>query len=450
MLNQNRLNYVPSVSNSVTLLSRRVVLFPLCFFQFYLTATVIVFATGPWPWPVPDPFSLYLYLFCTQLALWLGYGVGLTFHRGGYYSFLKINSIIKISLILNLVWIVPTFMLRMNVGTFNAADIMNAIANGFTNPGANYLAKAENLSKLQGTPIFGYVSLLISPVLWLLVPLAVVYWDRLTLVTRSLFVFFVIADVMSWVAIGTNKGIADYVILLPWLLIAKKPEFIAKIRFVSTLKFLVVCVLGFVLLFSFFSFGMYGRGHESIPTYDAATGVEIDRGNWMVCLLPSEGQGAVAMFAYYLTQGYYALSLAIEEPFISSYGVGNSFYLTGLVERFVGQGVVSDITYPARIEKYGWDRLSQWHSFYVWIASDVSFFGVLVVVFLVGQLFAMVWLDVLMKLNPFAVALFAMLIIMLFYFPANNQVLAFSGTANSFFVFLACWLFTRKRYILGA
>lgn len=430
----------------VPCMTRRVVMFPIWFFQCYLAFTVFLFAFGPWPWPVPDPFSLYLFLFIAQFALWLGYRTGLNSHQGGYYGRWRIDTLIKISLLMNLVWIIPNFMLRMNIEVLNFTEITGAIAKGFLDPGSNYLARAQAFSELEKTPFFGYISLLISPLLWLLVPLAVVYWNRLNRISRCLFVFFVIADLLSWVAIGTNKGIADFVILMPWLLIARSPELIADIKPARILKILIIFLLGLILLFSFFTLGMSGRGHESIPTYDEAARIEMDKENWMVSMLPPEGQGAVAAFTSYLVQGYYALSLALEEPFESSYGLGNSYYLTGLAQQFVGAGVISDRTYPAKIEKYGWDRLNQWHSFYTWIASDVSFAGTIVVVFFIGRLFAMVWLDVLRKTNPFAVALFALLIIMLFYFPANNQVLAFSGTANPFFVLLVCWILTRKRY----
>ena len=406
-----------------------------------------MFVAGPWPWPVPDSSPLYLYLFCAQLALWLGYRFGLCSRRRGYYGRWKINSIIKTTLILNLFWIIPNYMLRMNIETFNPYEILNFIIQGFVDPGDNYLAKADALSVLERSSYLTFLSLLLSPVRFLLVPLAVFYWSRLTRVVRCLFVLFVIIDLLSWVAIGTNKGIADYLILLPWLIVARRPELIVKIRPAKALKFLVIVFLGFVLLFSFFSFGIYGRGYNTIPTYYAAADIEMDRENWMVRLLPHEGQGAVGMFMSYVVQGYYGLSLALQEPFTSSYGVGNSFYLTSLGERILGEGVISERTYPSKIERYGWDRLRHWHSFYTWIASDVSFPGSIVIVFLVGQLFAVVWLDVLRKTNPFAVALFALLIIMLFYFPANNQVLAFSDTANSFIVILPLWLLSRRKVL---
>lgn len=108
-------------------------------------------------------------------------------------------------------------------------------------------------------------------------------------------------------------------------------------------------------------------------------------------------------------------------------------------------GTISDLTYPARLEKFGLRRYADYHTFYVWIASDVSFPGAIIVVFLIGRLLGLVWIDVLRLENPFAVALFPLLILMIFYFPANNQVLGFGPTATAFWAMLVLWMWTGKR-----
>jgi|ERR1039457_843869 hypothetical protein len=448
MAAQNNTASVSADSLDAPRLNQRLVMFPMWFFQGYLTITVFIFAFGPWPWPVPDPWLLYSFLFCAQIALWLGYKTGLKYQNGSYFGRFEVVTLVKVSLVLNIIWIIPSFMLRLGIEHLDFDTIMTAIATGFIDPADMYKARIAAQNELESTPFFGYIALLIAPILWLIVPLGVFYWNKLNRLTRVSFVFFVIADLLSWVAIGTNKGIADFVVLMPWLLIARNPELITHIKPANILKFIFITLVGLTLLYSFFIIGMSGRAGGSIPTYMESANIEINKNNWMVSLLPPEGQGAVAATTSYLVQGYYGLSLAIQEPFEFCYGVGNSYYLTGLAKQILGVGNVTDRTYPARIEKYGWDSIKNWHSFYTWIASDFSFPGTIVVVFLIGRLFAMVWMDVIRKVNPFAVALFALLIIMLFYFPANNQVFAFSGTANSFFVLFVCWIITRKRNVI--
>jgi hypothetical protein len=428
---------------------RRTVMFPLWFFQAYMAFTVFLFAVGPWPWPVPDPVLLYAFLFLAQWSLWFGYKSAAGSRPGGYRGPWTAVGLIKASLVLNLACIIPNYALRMGRHPAGLSDIVNSISTGLINPAVSYAARNQALAGPVKRGLIEYTPLAMYPILWLLVPLAVVYWSRLKRRHRILIVAFIGVDLMSWVAIGTNKGIADFVIVLPWLLIAANPGVIRSVFQPRNLKILGVFLIGFVLLLTYFAVGQKGRRAGSVPTSDASLSISLDDGNWMVRSLPPGARGFLAAATSYLGQGYCALSLALKEPFVWSYGAGNSFFLTTLIEDFTGKGAISDRTYPARIEKFGMNRYGNWHSFYTWIASDTTFPGTLIVMFLIGRLFALTWLDVLRKDNPFAPALFALLIVLLFYIPANNQVLGYVGMANGFWVILIIWALTRKHYYLA-
>ncbi|MBZ5524459.1 MAG: hypothetical protein LAP21_19650, partial [Acidobacteriia bacterium] len=140
--------------------------------------------------------------------------------------------------------------------------------------------------------------------------------------------------------------------------------------------------------------------------------------------------------------GYYALYLSLKEPFVPMYGAGNSMFLTREAERFLDLPGFSQRSYPARIEKYGWSVNQLWCSIYPWIASDISFPGVIVFVFLVGHFFALAWLDTLMA-NPFALLAFTNFLIMLIYFSGNNQMMQSGEGGVAFWVLLFAWLLTR-------
>jgi hypothetical protein len=423
-------------------LYRRIALFPLWFFESYLALTVFLFAFGPWPWPVPDPFRLYLFLFLAQAALWLGYRTGIERLPRVYRGRWSAERLIEISLLLNLLWLIPNYMLRMGVTRFDLPKIIRSITIGFRDPVIPYRAKFEGAGETTALNILG---LLLYPLLWLLVPLAITHWKRLKPIYRWSFIFFVAADLLSWVAIGTNKGIADYALLLPCLVLAARPDILARGQGRRRAGVLALFALGLVLMLAYFGATMKSRGGGSIRTSDPNAKIELNQKDWTVRFLPPAARASVGAVAAYIDQGYYALGLALMEPFDWSYGAGNSYYLTGLVEHFTGKGSVSNRTYPAKLEKTGWDRYGRWHSIYSWIASDVTFPGALIFVFFIGRLFALVWLDVLGKRNPWAPPLWALLVIMLFYFSANNQVLAFANTANPFWALLLVWAWARKR-----
>ncbi|MGP8106599.1 MAG: hypothetical protein ACLQLE_11995 [Desulfobaccales bacterium] len=428
--------------------NRRVRMFPIWFFEAYLTFTVLVFAFGPWNWPIPNPFVLYSFLLLVQIALWFGYKSGLKGPPAGYSGRWKINKLLLISLLLNLAWILPNYYSRLGQKLPTTHLVVGSIISGFTDPGSMYREHQEFLTKVEktGSPL-AYLSMVICPLLWMLLPLSVLYWERLKNWMRIGAVLCVAMDLLSWVAIGTNKGLADFGMLLPWLLLARSPLMLVKIKLRRLGKLVAVGIVLVAAVLIFFFMGIYGRGSGGVNLYDPVSGIEADTNNIVMRCLPPSAQGGYAGFTSYLAQGYYGLSLALEEPFVWTYGLGNSYFLAGLSAHLFGPDTISDMTYPARIEKYGWDRFRSWHTFYTWAACDVSFPGVLLVVYFIGRLFAMVWMDTLRKENPFAVAFFALLIIMLYYFPLNNQVLEFSPTAIPFGIFLFLWLNTRRHTV---
>jgi hypothetical protein len=425
---------------------RRVALFPIVFFEAYLTLTVLLFAFGPWPWEVSNPVTLYGFLILAQAALLAGYLTAARKHPRPSIITWKPSRWVVVSLLFNFAWLPYTYELRTNtfVLGFNFGGMVNAMLRGFSNPAANYAEKTRNLSTLGPSTPMTYAALLVYPLLWILVPVGVMYWSRLALRTRIGIVFFIICDILVWMASGMNKGIADYALLLPWLLIARRPSVIANFNSRKLLTITVVVLVGMGALFMFFSMNIVGRsGGQAASQVDLPAGISLDTDHPMLKLLPPAQQGPVAGLVSYVTQGYYALSLALHEPFMFCYGVGNSYFLEGLTRKFVSSPII-DRTYPARIETYGWNRYGRWHSLYVWFASDVSFYGTIAVMFLLGRLFAIVWLDVVVNKDPLAICLFTLLILMLYYTPANNQILGFPGTAIPFWAFLPAWWISRR------
>jgi len=63
---------------------------------------------------------------------------------------------------------------------------------------------------------------------------------------------------------------------------------------------------------------------------------------------------------------------------------------------------------------------------------------------LIGRLLALGWLDTLEGSNPFAVGAFAMLVLMVVYLPANDQLLSSGESTVGFVGLLALWLWTRR------
>jgi hypothetical protein len=426
----------PDASGAAPQHSALIRLLPIVVVLSYLTFTVVLFILGPWQFPVDNPFPLYLFLTLAHAALLLGYLTGIRRRPQGYSGKWRVSKLVFWSSMVNLVLLFPTSLHR-------TGSVIPNVVFGLTNPGEAY-DLAYDLGE-TGDPAVEYIRILIGPWLGLMFPLAVFYWPRLTRMNRYLSLAGILTTIFLFVAMGKNKGIADTVLLVPILVIASSLAGIIELGPRKLLALAVTAVGALVLFVSFFGTVVSSRQGSTVGyAYFAATRTGADYNNFLVRNLSDRSATAIQGLDLYLTQGYYALSLALQEPFVPTWGVGNSIFLSRQAARLTGNEQILDANYPARIERYGWDAFGLWSSIYPWIASDVSFPGTIVVVFLIGRLFVLLWLDTLQGANPFAVALFSQVVIMLFYFPANNQLLQSGEGFTAFWVTLLLWWRTRR------
>ncbi|WP_201004015.1 hypothetical protein [Pseudomonas cichorii] len=145
----------------------------------------------------------------------------------------------------------------------------------------------------------------------------------------------------------------------------------------------------------------------------------------------------------YLVQGYQGVSISLGEKFDSSYGIGHSVFLQRVFAEHLGIDV-RDKTFQRKITAR-WDENVYWHSFYSYIANDVSFFGVSIVMLVLGWYFANVYLSVVINDDFFAKMLLPLFAIMFLYIPANNQVFSFLETMISFWILTALYIFHKRR-----
>lgn len=412
---------------------------PIIFFIVYLNFSVFLFAFGPWDWPVKDGAKLYVFLIFAHAALFLGYFSAAFSKSGKYYGKLKVQHIVLVSLILNLFLLLPTSL-------FRSGSVIPNIEAGLANPGEMYRISLE--MRRQGGGVIEYVRIILSPILSLLMPLTFFYWGKLKPIVRYLSVFSMLFFLAIYVAIGTNKAIADFVLLFPCIILAGYLSGRLKLNRRQLTIISVLAVFAFSTFFSFFSATMVSRMGkvENVGTLKVLN-LNADLENFTLKLLPDELKiPAVALIAYF-TQGYYGLYLSLEKPFIPMFGVGNSIFLYFNAIELTLIRDVENMPYPFRNEEDGWSGMGQWSTIYPWIASDVSFPGTILVVFMIGYVFALSWIDTLKGSNPYAVAVFAQFLIMLFYFPANNQVMQSGEGLFGFCGLLLVWLYTRKKYV---
>jgi hypothetical protein len=343
--------------------------------------------------------------------------------------------------------VLPTSLLR--TGRW-IPDVFGAIRN----PGGAY-ATALRLGASGGRWLPVELMLMVlSPLLALVLPLTIYYWKDLSIRLRLLALGSVAADAVLTISTGRNKGLVDIVLIGAGIAVARlvarrKPRVTRRPSTGRrTVLILVSTCLLAGLVFTFFSRTQETRsGAGTVISVGQSAQVVADWRNPFIRTLPRGAQrGAIALSAY-LSQGYYGLSLALDEPFVPSFGVGNSQFLFLNAAALPLLEDVDERPYPIRVGARGWDPYGSWSTIYPWIASDVSFPGTVLVMVIVGWLLARSWVEALDGRNPLAAGMLAQMVIVCAYIPANNQALQSGGSLVAFIGILVAWLRTRGRRV---
>jgi len=199
------------------------------------------------------------------------------------------------------------------------------------------------------------------------------------------------------------------------------------------------------LFMIFFGHGMSQRGGD-LRYIEGADNLNNIKVNNHSVLLANENFAyyTYAWLSTYVVQGYYGFSLALEEEFDSTYGVGNSVILTRNVESILNIDLKSR-TFQRKITSY-WDENGQWHSLYSYIANDLNFPGVALALFVISFLLAKVWINFLDTGNVFAGIMVCIFAILVIFIPANNQIFGFLHGLSAFFWGLVFWIYSLKKF----
>jgi hypothetical protein len=145
------------------------------------------------------------------------------------------------------------------------------------------------------------------------------------------------------------------------------------------------------------------------------------------------------MVVTYFGQGYYYTSFAFDMEFKPTGFLSSNPALVSMAQALIGIDVWSD-TYMHRLQRYGIDEFGVWHSAYTWFASDVSFYGVPPLLFVLGFFFGFSWTQGL-KGDFLSRVVFIMFGNILLFLWANNTYL--SSIFYAFIVFVPFWMFSR-------
>ena len=405
---------------------------PIKILLIFLIFTEVLFFIGPIKYDVRNPLLMITYFIVLNISLYIGYKCGIRKSQSSIY--LLKGDTVKILLLLGLILNVE-YMYRKWATHGMSFSISNLVF-ALLNPGDAYSAEATvsiNTNIVTG--------ILLTPFRWAVIPLGIYYWKKLSKLYKSIVVLTFLVYIFTWLGIGTRKGLMDLIIVSYFSIIAAHKSLLYNPALRNKLKIIVIATL---LLFVFFF--IYSNASRAGLTSLKDLDQMLDRENreFYVEHCSPNMLSALSEVSSYLCQGYNALNISMSDIGIIPPTFGGSSMSTWLyLDRFFGYNPMPD-TYMALLESnYGIDKYQYWHSIYLWLANDVTFIFVPFVIFLIGYYFARVWKDALHASNPWAYPILGYMIIMVFYFFANNQVMSFS--LEPFIGCLLIYEFTRLK-----
>jgi hypothetical protein len=312
-----------------------------------------------------------------------------------------------------------------------------------------YSALAEQLAATAGNrgPI-ALVRALSGPFMFCVIPIGVIFWSTFRPIQKILVIATVLASVDLSILRGTTAQLAD-------ILVISASAFLVRVGFAAQeggLKAIlrrwktfaaVAMALSLILIV------LVGRTEARLGGKNIGC-----IGNSGVCSDISDGAyghmsdslafGLAAVSGYF-SQGYYGISLAAEKPFLTTWGIGHSTAISALFVSMGGKEQFANRTYTFRAREDGWSDETQWSSLITWIANDVGLWGALFVLACIGWVWGKVWIDAARAGDIRAAIFFCVIMMMIFYLPANNYMMqSYDGYATIVFWGLA-WSIRRNR-----
>lgn len=427
----------------------------------YLIISLILYVLGPLAWVTSHPFIFWILQGLYLIALLIGWHVGIQKPVYGnidyiYDSFNRLKKRLPFLFFINVLYEIINLFRKFGFSSFNFSGLISKILSGVNDLGGSYNSFQESIGITNGAQVVGgnlftLINLLWEFVSFNLILLGVYFYRELKKSGKILAIVAFSLNALSYISIGTNIGVfrLALAVVIFLLLKVKKGEItIDHEKWRKRRKYIVIVgILGVVLVSVYFMNTMKGRGGILLwsTTYYNVGGIGIDKDSVIFKILPKSLYMFLIAGTAYLTQGYYGMSLCMNEAWEPTFGLGHSTFVIDMLDKYV-TSAIKDNTYQYRVAQHTpWQYDVQWHSMYSWVANDISFLGVVIVMFFVGYLFARSYKDAINTSNPFSSLMFFYIALQIFFIPCNNQLFQSSYVLLAFITNTICWATTTGR-----
>jgi hypothetical protein len=406
--------------------------FPIAFLLSWLALTILSFAFGPYFYKLTKPFIFYSYLFLIHAALFLGYFLGQ--RKEGHATRVNIYyyRIVEVTIIISIIYLIVKLIIT------GGGDIRNLIVT-FRNAQETYA-----ISSLKHSNLFSYFDILFFPLSVIAITNAIYCHNKLRLPYRISVYLMILVSIASSIGSATRAGIMELFILVfaALLLSIYQKNFIVRMYHKILVPFIILITIGGFFVYS--NVLIYKRG--GIPIINPLTNEQPKENYFLFKITPQNLAPTIYNTSFYISHSYYQLNKAMNLPFKGiAFGLSNSYFVMDNIDQLTGWKWPKEISYGLRLDnEIGIGYGAYWSTFYTWIASDVTFPGTIIIVFIIGFLFSLALRDSLFSLNPLAVTAFCTLFYFIFHFAFNNPLQDGAGIMTCFVIPLL-WLLFRKR-----
>lgn len=424
-------------------------------FTIYFIFTFLFFILGPIHWFEEEygtDIFFFILIFSYFLFFYLGgisaKSINMEIEQSEYYTdhSKKIHNYLKIAIFIN--FILTILNALQYSYTSSLSELLNKTLQAFTNPAVVYYDKLRQMSESSGTSLITLVTVFLAPVQFTAQFLSLYYFKKIGIIHRVVVIATLVIEALRWLSIGTNKGLFDIAFLVGSVFMVKilRAKFFQinridyKTRQKSRMMFVSVVIL-VILALSFFSYTMATRVTSSVDYLFQ---------DFPYSLTPRFMRILVARADRYITQGYHHMRLILHYcDWTPLFGIGNSRYLISIVERLAGIDIIS-LTYPGKLEAVGIgvDAYANWHTAFVWFANDLSFIGVILLMFAVGRFYSRLLFESITKENPISMTLLFMVNCGLVNISCTNYTLAFSNMCMGFWGLFIIRAITKRNKIV--
>ena len=412
---------------------------PFYIINVYLMISFLLFISGTIEYPEVENSRILYFVLGYQICFSIGYYICSRKKRETHMQIKSINKNFKKFLTLCIVLSIffSLFSIIRIANSFNPIEIVNRIYNGIFNAGKSYYFNL-NQNELIGGRIFTSLNTILSPLIYLAYCLGIYYFKNLDNKSKILLIIAVFLEFFSFIVKGTNIGIFRIVIIVTITFILV----IIRDRVVIKKKNIVLIILAILVAIGYFLISISSRLSEKGFMPETVNNYKIDYDAGIIPLLPDNLKFTGVLAISYVSSGYQGLEYALEENFTSTYGFGNSSFIMENMEEMFNVDIFSR-TYVSKIDKI-WPSRSQWHTAYTWWANDISFYGVFILMLILGYMVCFVIQDA-YNGNLYAVLLLPLYTLLILFIPANNVVLSNPLTFMPFVIFNFLWILSKTK-----